>query len=103
GTLHRLTAAPRWHLLLCGPPAVWPTGDPAGLAQRYPGRLTVHRLTESDSTGGAVPAARALRRLGLAPGASAAYLVRPDGHVGYRSGGTDLTGLTAYLDRWLPS
>ncbi|MEU4712136.1 FAD-dependent monooxygenase [Micromonospora purpureochromogenes] len=103
GTLHRLTAAPRWHLLLCGPPAAWATGETAGLAQRYPGRLTVHRLAESDSTGGAVPAASALRRLGLAPGVSAAYLVRPDGHIGYRSGGTDLTGLTAYLDRWLPS
>ncbi|WP_346533719.1 FAD-dependent monooxygenase [Micromonospora sp. DPT] len=103
GTLHRLTAAPRWHLLLCGPAPAWSTGATAGLAQRYPGRLTVHRLTESDTTGGAVAAARALRQLGLAPGASAAYLVRPDGHVGYRSGGTELAGLTAYLDRWLPS
>jgi hypothetical protein len=30
------------------------------------------------------------------------YLVRPDGHVGYRAGGTDITGLARYLSRWLP-
>ena len=29
-------------------------------------------------------------------------LVRPDGHIGYRSGGTDLRGLEHYLARWLP-
>lgn len=30
-------------------------------------------------------------------------LVRPDGYVGYLSRGTDLTGLRAHLDHWLPA
>jgi hypothetical protein len=30
------------------------------------------------------------------------HLVRPDGHIGYRSGGTDLRGLERHLARWLP-
>jgi len=34
---------------------------------------------------------------------SAQYLVRPDGHVGFRCAGRDLGALTMYLDRWLPS
>jgi hypothetical protein len=42
----------------------------------------------------------ALRRLGLNPTATAHYLIRPDGHIGYRAGGTDLTGLHAYLTHW---
>lgn len=42
----------------------------------------------------------ALRRLGLAAGVAGLCLVRPDGHLGYRSGGGDLGGLTAYLRRW---
>ena len=33
---------------------------------------------------------------------AAQYLVRPDGHVGYRAGGTDATELARYLRRWLP-
>ncbi|MGC5022384.1 FAD-dependent monooxygenase [Micromonospora sp. DT47] len=99
GTLHRLTATPGWHLLLCGPPAAWQDVATAPLG-RYP--LTAHRLTEPDATGSSpTSAAPALHRLGLTPGASGLYLVRPDGYIGYRAGGTDLTGLLAYLDRWL--
>jgi hypothetical protein len=45
----------------------------------------------------------ALRRLGLAATDHAIYLVRPDGHVGYRSGSSDATELAAYLRRWLPA
>ena len=44
-----------------------------------------------------------LRRLDLTVNDTAQYLVRPDGHVGYRAGGTDLTELSRYLDRWLPA
>jgi len=44
----------------------------------------------------------ALRRLGLTPTDTTHYLIRPDGHIGYRAGGTDLTILTGYLPRWLP-
>jgi hypothetical protein len=33
---------------------------------------------------------------------TAHYLIRPDGHIGYRAAGTDLDGLQRYLARWLP-
>ncbi|MEU8390435.1 FAD-dependent monooxygenase [Micromonospora sp. NPDC048843] len=100
-TLHRLTSTSGWHLLLCGPSAAWPAGDTVGLARD---QLTVHHLTEPDATGPApTSAAQALRRLGLGVGVNGVILVRPDGHIGYRAGGTDLTGLLAYLDRWLGS
>ncbi|MGC3863074.1 FAD-dependent monooxygenase [Micromonospora chersina] len=98
-SLHRLTAAPGWHLLLCGPPEGWPAHEIDDLARHHRGRLTTHHLA---GPVGAAPDAdgQALRRLGVTPGAHAAYLVRPDGHVGYRAGGTDLTCLRAYLRRW---
>ncbi|MEU5942301.1 FAD-dependent monooxygenase [Micromonospora sp. NPDC047548] len=103
-TLHRLTATPRWHLLLCGPPVVWSRGGAAAWGQRYSGRLDVHWLTAPDATEAApATAAPALRQLGLTPGAHGLYLIRPDGHIGYRAGGTDVTGLLTYLERWLRS
>jgi aminoglycoside-2''-adenylyltransferase len=44
---------------------------------------------------------QALRRLGVIDAAQ--YLVRPDGHVGYRSRGSNLAGLQQHLARWLPT
>jgi len=71
------------------------------LAERYAGLVTVQRLsgdrgpdTLSDPTG------EAFARLGVRNAAQ--YLVRPDGHVAFRSAGTDLTGLESYLAQWLP-
>jgi 2-polyprenyl-6-methoxyphenol hydroxylase-like FAD-dependent oxidoreductase len=100
-TLHRLIAAPGWHLLLCGPVHAWAATDAPSLAQRHTGILTLHHLTPPD-TSGPDNGEPALRRLGLTPADTAQYLVRPDGHIGYRSGGTDLAVLTGYLNRWLP-
>ena len=62
----------------------------------------MHHLT-AHNTPGALhdPNGQALRRLGLTPTQTAHYLLRPDGHVGYRAGGTNLTGLTRYLKYWL--
>jgi hypothetical protein len=62
----------------------------------------VHHLTRA-----AMPGAlqdfdgRGFARLGV--DGTAQYLVRPDGHVGYRCGGDDLAGLQRYLARWLPN
>jgi hypothetical protein len=42
----------------------------------------------------------ALERLGV--NGAAQYLVRPDGHIGYRCAGSDLSGVSAYLARWFP-
>lgn len=84
GDLHAMTAAPGYHLLLCGR-QVW---DTDGIAAATSGRdrlLHVHTLGTSGPWRGITHC-----------------LVRPDGYIGYRSGGTDLTGLLGYLDRWLP-
>jgi 2-polyprenyl-6-methoxyphenol hydroxylase-like FAD-dependent oxidoreductase len=102
-TLHRALAPSRWHLLLCGPTETWPAAQTTHLSNRYCGHLAVHRLTRQHTVDALHdPRGLALHRLGLSAQDTAQYLVRPDGHVGYRAGGTDLTGLVRYLDRWLP-
>jgi len=74
------------------------------LQERYPSLVTVHHLTMQNTPGALHdPDGQALRRLGLTARDTAQYLVRPDGHVGYRAGGTDTIGLARYLGRWLPS
>jgi len=94
-------AAPGFHLLLCGHPNDWDAGQLAAAGGRYAGVLAVHHLTRE-----AVPGAlhdsnrQALSRLGVSD--TAHYLIRPDGHIGYRAAGTDLDGLQRYLARWLP-
>jgi hypothetical protein len=103
-TLHRALAAAGWHLLLCGPADTWPAQTLTQLAERYPRLVTVHHLT-GQNTPGALhdPHGQALHRLGLTARHTAQYLIRPDGHIGYRAGGTDATELARYLRRWLPS
>jgi hypothetical protein len=102
-SLHRATAAPGWHLLLCGPGRTWPAGPVEQLSRGRGGLLTVHRLGAHDEPGALHdPDGHALRRLGLDADAAALYLVRPDGHVGFRSGADGWPALVDYLDRWLP-
>ncbi|MGI5430744.1 FAD-dependent monooxygenase [Streptomyces sp. CA-179760] len=80
--LHKRTVAPGYHLLLTGPAHLWPSALPTHGRHDL---LSVHHLG-TDS-----------------PWPDIAHaLVRPDGYVGYVARGTDLTGLRAYLDRWLP-
>jgi len=102
GTLHAAIASPGWHLLLCGPAEAWPLGHIAELGGRYAGLITMHRVGAGDEPDVLHdPGGEALDRLGLSVRDTAQYLVRPDGHIGYRTAGTDLTGLTRYLHRWL--
>ncbi|WP_142214601.1 FAD-dependent monooxygenase [Streptomyces sp. SLBN-118] len=84
--LQALTSPPGYHVLLCGPREVW---DPDAVAAVGRGRgelVTVHHLGDR----GPWP--------GIAHG-----LVRPDGYLAYRAGGSDLSGLCRHLDRWLPA
>jgi 2-polyprenyl-6-methoxyphenol hydroxylase-like FAD-dependent oxidoreductase len=97
-TLHAITRSPGWHLLLCGPGHAWRGVTPVSAAS-----LTVHHLGAQDIPDGLHDTTgAALRRLGLGPTGTGQYLVRPDGYIAYRTRGTDLAGLTAYLARWLP-
>jgi 2-polyprenyl-6-methoxyphenol hydroxylase-like FAD-dependent oxidoreductase len=95
-------AAPGFHLLLCGPPGDWHPSQLTALRHRYPDTLTVHHLTR-EATPGALGDfdGQVFARLGV--DGTAQYLVRPDGHIGYRCGGDDLAGLQRYLARWLPN
>jgi 2-polyprenyl-6-methoxyphenol hydroxylase-like FAD-dependent oxidoreductase len=99
--LHDAVAAPSFHLLLCGSADGWDAHHVASLQERYGDLLAVQRLARED-----VPCAlhdvdgHACARLGVE--GVAQYLVRPDGHIGYRSGGTELEGVDRYLARWLP-
>ena len=81
-TLHALVAGgPGWHLLRSGPPDVW--------------TVATGPVIHIDDRAGA--------RLGLRRGQAVQYLVRPDGHIGYRSGPADGGGLERYRHRWAQS
>jgi 2-polyprenyl-6-methoxyphenol hydroxylase-like FAD-dependent oxidoreductase len=99
--LGEVLAAPRFHLLLCGPVGDWDASELTALRRRYPDTLTMHHLTREAAPGALHDVAgRAFARLGVVT--TAQYLIRPDGHIGYRSGGSDLDGLLHHLIRWLP-
>jgi FAD binding domain len=102
--LQDVLATPTYHLLLCGPAEDWDNDQLAQLSERYAGLVTVHRLARqaaADVTADVLHDVRgeALGRLGVEDVAH--YLVRPDGHIGYRDGATDLHGVERYLARWL--
>jgi hypothetical protein len=84
--LQARTLGPGWHLLLSGPPRLWPDERLAPVLRGRDGLVSVHRLDEEspwpDVTQG---------------------LVRPDGYLGHVARGAHLEGLRAYLDRWLPT
>jgi len=97
--LQEAVASPHLHLLLCGPVGAWQRDDVAGLARRFSDVLVIDYLARERSDHALVdPTGAALNRLGI--DRHAIYLIRPDGHVAYRAGGTDLGGLAAYLGRW---
>ena len=105
--LHEALSGPRLHLLITGPVDGWDHALVAAATAPFGDLVAVRYLTgdpaPSTGVGGEVlrDAGRGLlRRLGR--GGLVQYLVRPDGHIGYRCAGTDLGGLTSYLARWLP-
>ncbi len=92
-------AGPHLQLLLCGAPEAWDRSRVAELTERYAGLLVVHHLTRSEVPGAIIDSrGEALARLGVRGVSEAAqYLVRPDGHIGFRCAGRDLQEVGRYL------
>jgi hypothetical protein len=101
-TVHMMTTGPAFHLFLCGPRTAWRDKAAGEIAGLLPEVVTVHRLSRDRGAGTLQDQqGLALRRLGVRPSEPAQYLIRPDGYIGYRATGTDLTGLRGYLQHWL--
>jgi len=100
-TLHRVLAPGRFHLLVTGPATDAYLAD--ALSGRHADVIDTHELSRQASQERIVDVhGHAHRRLGLGEDDDAAqFLVRPDGHIGYRAAGGDLTGVRTYLHRWL--
>jgi 2-polyprenyl-6-methoxyphenol hydroxylase-like FAD-dependent oxidoreductase len=99
--LQHALATPAFQLLLCGLPGAWQQQQLERLQARYGRLVAVHRLgTEPSAAALCDPGGATLARLGVRNGAQ--YLVRPDGHVGYRCAGFDLDGLERHLHWSLP-
>jgi hypothetical protein len=96
--LQEQVASPHLHLLLCGPPAAWDARAVHALTGRYSLVLKASHVSREDSEVGLVdPNGEALNRLGIEH--TGQYIVRPDGHIGYRCAETSLQGAADYLDR----
>ncbi len=90
---------PHLQLLLCGPVGEWDTDRLTELVVQFTDLLVTTHLTSDDVEGALVDCdGEALARLGVET--TAQYVVRPDGHVGFRCAGTDLSRATRYLDQW---
>jgi 2-polyprenyl-6-methoxyphenol hydroxylase-like FAD-dependent oxidoreductase len=101
GWLHDAVAAPSFHLLLCGSADGWDSDRLAAMRERHDGLLVVHLLARRAAAGALHDLnGQAFARLGVE--GTAQYLVRPDGHIGYRCRSTNLGGVDRYLARWLP-
>ncbi|WP_104104950.1 FAD-dependent monooxygenase [Arthrobacter sp. 08Y14] len=104
--LHEILATPGFHILLCGPG--WPADTQLRIHDalgRLSPWLSVQRLNVGSRLAVADPAeiqdvsGLAFERLGLSVRRPEILVVRPDGHIGFRSQGTDITGAVQYLDR----
>ncbi|HET8683615.1 MAG TPA: FAD-dependent monooxygenase [Micromonosporaceae bacterium] len=86
-TLHAALAAPGWHELVASPGQLH-------IRSLWPDRTRPVGLQDPDG--------QVSGRLGLAPQREVRYLLRPDGHIGYRGPATDDAAAAAYLRTWLP-
>ena len=102
--LQGAVSAPGFHVLLTG--RGWPDDAAANLTAALPalaGLVHVHPLVPGSTLALARPGViqdvdgTALRRLGVPAQRPALLVVRPDGHVGFRSSGADLDGAVDYL------
>jgi hypothetical protein len=94
---------------LCGAVDAWDQRQVTELAGAFPRLLRIRYLANSRPGRTAADlhdvlvdrAGEAFARLGIERAAQ--YLVRPDGHIGFRCGGTSVAAVTQYLDRWFHS
>jgi hypothetical protein len=96
-SLHALIATPGWHLFRCDKGVEVPAEEPPT------GHVTTHHLSTAGQFDRDHLSAIALHRLGLTRDDEATFLVRPDGHIGYRGASNDRAGLADYLRAWLPA
>ena len=99
----RELSGPRFHVLLCGDLKHWDPHAVQELEQSYRSVVAIHYFARSQAPEALVDArGEALARLGVgASGNAVQYVVRPDGYIGARCGGPDLTFISRYLARWL--
>jgi len=98
--LQRAVVGPYLTLLLCGAAGAWEQARPDRLTTRYAKLVTIQYLSETPIRNGLLdPDGATLRALGANDGAQ--YTIRPDGYIGFRCAGYDLTALEGYLRRWL--
>ena len=97
--LQEALSSPHVQLLLCGRVGAWNTGRVEQLGAALPHVLAVTYLTREPVDGALVDIHdEALTRLGVED--EAQYVIRPDGHIGFRCAGTDLDSASEYLRRW---
>ncbi|MBX2987083.1 MAG: FAD-dependent monooxygenase [Bdellovibrionaceae bacterium] len=90
GTLFNAMKAPKAHVLFFSPSA-----KPPPLPDHLQSLIETHTLSRT-------PGRETLfERYGVSD--SAIYFIRPDGHVGYRTPGSDWHGLRLYLERFFPA
>jgi 2-polyprenyl-6-methoxyphenol hydroxylase-like FAD-dependent oxidoreductase len=86
-------------LLLCGPVDEWHRPQVIELGDRFPGLIVITHLSRDNVDRALLdPEGEAFAELGIED--TAQYLIRPDGHIAFRCGGTDLSSVRAYLERW---
>ena len=99
--LQRAVVGPNLSLLLCGDPGAWDGAALSRLVETYGGLIKLHRLARQAFPTTLVDDGRAFALLGVRD--QAQFLVRPDGYIAFRCGGSNLDALAGYLSRWLSS
>lgn len=82
----------------CARVAAWNRRELAELVTRFAQVLEATHVSPDKADDGLVDPEGLVSRLGVEH--TAQYIVRPDGHVGFRCAGTSLLGAAEYLDRW---
>ena len=105
--LHQLLRPAGFHVLLCAPvgaPGATRTDrwSSVGIGPLGPVPVTVHWIVATPSPGSLHdPGGRFLHQLRV-PAGGATYVVRPDGYIGYRCGGTGPDGAARHLAAYRP-